>query len=509
MTALEPKDAWWRRLSPDSLSHDCPDWRVLETHISVIVLTGPWAYKFKKQVDFGFLDYSTLEKRRSCCERELECNVRYSQGLYDGVVKVIDQDGALHVVPIDSHPMPDVDVVDYGVRMRQFPQTALLSQQLEAGLPASNMDALARRLADWHRDWPASTGTRADFLNATEHWMRENFEHFDQHLNEPQRLDAIRQWSERQWESLAERMHRRWEIGRIKQCHGDLHLDNVLFWHDQFQLFDGIEFNRQLSEIDVANDLAFLLMELSEQGYRRHARRLLSSYLEQSHDYQAIDVMRFYLVYRALVRAKVNLIRQQQTSGLERTDFSEEGTAFLEFADRITTGGTPSLYLMHGVSGSGKSTVAMQMVEQMGVIRLRSDWVRKKLKGQADPDQKTAPEDLPQMYSKQSTEQTYQWLRTTAEQILQAGYSVVVDATFLERWQRQPFQQTADSNGVPFHLVTCGAARSELEQRLRDRGPDPSDATIEVLDQQFEKQDPIQECEESFVIPASQLVSLK
>ena len=487
---------------------ESPDgWRKIETHISVILLTGEDAYKFKKPLQLGFLDYSTLEKRRENCLKELEINRRFSEQLYLNLVAVIETDKQLRFV--DAQQVADSDdVLEYGVRMKQFPADSLLHDRLKAGLPTVAMDQLADVLAELHSRLPVTRFSADQFHEATKRWAKENFQYLRNHLVDFNTCQTLEQWTDQFWQDHQGIMAKRFQSGHVRRCHGDLHLENVLFWDEQFQLFDGIEFNDELSEIDVANDLAFLLMELSEHGYRSHARRLLSRYLERSQDYELIGVLRYYLVYRALVRAKVDLIRQQQTSQQERSRFSAAGKNYQEFAERIVEDGDPTLYLMHGVSGSGKSTVAMRMVEHLGVVRLRSDWVRKFQHDQSDPYQKTSVTELSRLYSQEATDKTYQWLLEQAALLLANGFSVAVDATFLSVAQRSPFQKLAESLGIDYRLVACHASRAELVRRLRERGSDPSDATVEVLDRQLHSHEPLLEAEASMVVTPEQLFSV-
>lgn len=487
------------------MPHPAPHWRFIETHISLILLTGHWAYKFKKPVSFGFLDYSTLELRKQSCERELEINNRYSHQIYDSLWCVIrDVAGNLSLRPADDSKEEKSTVVEYAVRMRQFPADSLLSEQLSAGMSVDRMDELADQLVQWHQRLPRAEWSEDEFPELTRRWALENFDYCQSNLKHPAQLDSYLEWTRRYQAELEERCCQRLRTGFVRQCHGDLHLENVLWLDQEFQLFDGIEFNRELSDIDVANDLAFLLMELSEHGYRSHARRLLNRYLELSEDYGSLFVLRYYLVYRAMVRAKVDLIRQVQEAGTP-AEFSTVGRAYLDFARRIVDGNTPVVYLMHGLSGSGKSTVALKMVETMGVIRLRSDWVRKRLAGMEDPNQKTESSKLSEMYSGEMGAKTYGWLLQRTAEILKAGYSVAVDATFLKKDQRQPFLRQAQQMGVECRIVACEASPEVLQKRLGQRQDDPSDATTAVVDRQREEMEAWLPQEESLVISADSI----
>ncbi|MEZ6095881.1 MAG: AAA family ATPase [Pirellulaceae bacterium] len=326
------------------------------------------------------------------------------------------------------------------------------------------------------------------------------------HLENAGEIQELETWTHKQLSIADSLLHDRATNGFLRSCHGDLHLDNVIFWNERFQFFDGIEFNEELSDIDVANDLAFLLMELAEHGYREHANRLLSTYLEQTRDYTSLEELRFYLVYRAMVRAKVDLIRQVQESGSDHAQLSDSGKRYLEFAHKTINVAKPTLYLMRGLSGSGKSTVAMKLVERLGAIRLRSDWIRKSLLGKSNPLEKTDSNELQQTYSHEATVATYDEMLRNAENVLRAGFSAIADATFLTREQRMPFEQLAQRMGVTYRIVACTAPDAELIRRLENRSADPSDATAETLVHQHQVMDSFTADERQNVVPAGKIV---
>jgi aminoglycoside phosphotransferase family enzyme/predicted kinase len=490
------------------MPHPSPQWQILETHVSVVVLTGEWAYKFKKPVSFGFLDYGSLERRRHFCERELELNRRYSQDLYLGLSALVAlPSGSWKLIPVEEVSSGKATVLEYAVRMRQFPQSALLSHQLKACLSDEFIMSLADMLVGLHQTLPRSTFLPDEFVEVTRRWVLENFEHFESHLLDPNSLCDLKAWTQSQLDRMRSAMARRCETGHVRECHGDLHLDNVLFLDGQFQLFDGIEFNRELSEIDVINDLAFLLMELSEHGYAGISRCMLTSYLERAGDYSALHELRLYLVYRSLVRAKVDLIRRCQVVESERSDFGESGKAYLAYARRVAQPSRPRLYVMHGLSGSGKSTVAMQIVSRAGAIRVRSDWIRKRLMGHDDPHEKTSVEDLAKTYSTEISRATYAHLLAIAEEVLSAGFSVVADATFLKQTWREQFLAMARKKEVECRIVSCQASEQVLAKRLASRGADPSDATIETVRLQMQEVDAWTETELPLVVNATQLIA--
>ncbi|HBA65627.1 MAG TPA: aminoglycoside phosphotransferase, partial [Methylococcaceae bacterium] len=284
----------------------------METHISWILLTGEFAYKIKKPVDFGFLDFSTLEKRRFCCLEELRLNRRFSSSLY------------LDLVPITGSPektqMGGAGMaIEYAVKMRQFDQLGLMSMRAENGLLSTDdIDGIAGIVSRFHNNTetanPESSYGEPDDIK---HWSEENFQHIEPLLtdaSEIRRLKSLHAWNRNEWQQKAELMRQRKRQGFIRECHGDLHLGNIALIDGQVTPFDCIEFNPMLRWIDVASEIAFIFMDLLHRRFEPFAWRLLNRYLQQTGDYQGLALLHYYLVYRALVRAKVALLRMQQDS---------------------------------------------------------------------------------------------------------------------------------------------------------------------------------------------------
>jgi hypothetical protein len=472
--------------------------RLIETHISWVVLTGKYAYKVKKPVHFDFLDYSTLEMRRRQCERECEIGRSYAPEIYLDVVSIRARDGRL-LVGISGG-----QVIDYAVRMKEFDQDQLLDRQLAAGrVRTEEMDALATQVAHYH-----AQAARVDLppTLAVERAIEpvgDNFRYLRRHLSASAYRGEIRElerWTDDEIAALRPWFAERAAGGRIRECHGDLHLGNLLrVDHPPFFLaFDPIEFNARLSQIDTINEVAFLMMELHEHGYPAHARRWINQYLESTDDYAGVRGLRYYLIYRALVRAKVDLIRRTQTIGRQQTSFSQEGWRYVRYARQVAVAQPPTLWLTHGFSGSGKSTRAMRLVEERGLFRIRSDVIRKRALG-IDTLAKTPDSRLEEAYSRELTERVYERMAQACEQVLQAGSSPIADAAFLQRAQRQKFRELADRLGVRWKIIACAAPRDELERRLAQRGPDPSDATQAVLARQVDAAEPLDELEQSAI----------
>ena len=382
--------------------------------------------------------------------------------------------------------------------MQRFPDDALLSQRLQTGKIANaEVFQLAAAVADFHR--------RARLANSQEPWgspalvLREMIDNFHDVRSAflltplPDRSrDSLRQlegWSQSAFESLQRELVIRGEQGMVRECHGDLHLANVIRWQDRWTPFDGIEFNEEFRWIDVLSDAAFLAMDFAAQGHLDLSRSFINAYLEQTGDYGGLPVLRWYQVYRAMVRAKVAAIRAQQPGQTSEAEASERKDCLdhVDLASQLADKQPSRLWITHGVSGSGKTIGTEQLIQQHGAIRLRSDVERKRLFG-LNARQRPEGELQHQVYSERTTEQTYERLRELAASLLRVGESVVVDATFLQRRHRDLFGKLASEQGVPFAIRSFSADRAELERRIAARighDEDASDANLQVLQLQL------------------------
>ena len=472
---------------PEAYPHPVQSIQRVETHISWVILTGEHAYKIKKPVDLGFLDYSTLEKRHFYCHEELRLNRRLAAPLYLGLSRIT---GPAEQARMDG----EGEVLEYAVHMRQFPAEDQFDHLLAAGrLEEAHLEALAEDIARFHRTLAEPAPPEGDF-GAPEvviRPMRENFEHLE---GTDPRLPALHRWTEDSFQRLRPRLEERRRQGWIRECHGDLHLGNIVLWDGRPLPFDGIEFDPYLRWIDVQSELAFLTMDLEDRGRRDLAFLTLNTYLAHTGDYAGLAVLPFYQVYRAMVRAKVSHIRLTQP-GLgsdERARLQQEFHQYLALAERYTRPRPPTLILTSGVSGSGKSWLARRLAMLGGAIHLRSDVERKRLFG-LPPLARTHAAPDTDIYTPEATAATYRRLRELAETVLTAGYPVIVDATFLGHDQRAPFLALAEHLGIPCHILHATAPRSVLEARVRqrtERGHDPSEADLAILERQLQKIEP-------------------
>ncbi len=472
---------------PAVYPHPVANLSIMETHISWVILTGDFAYKIKKPVNFGFVDFSTLEKRHNDCEQELRLNRRLAAAIYLDLVAIKIRQGGLSIGG-------EGKIVDYAVKMRQFPQSAQMDNRLaQGGVRQADMDSIAHYIARFHQSIPvASTdmsyGDQRHIYQPVEQnfiQISENNIHADQHQAA---LSELASWSSTTFTILAPVFIQRKQQGYIRECHGDLHLRNLVWLNHQPMAFDCMEFNLSLRWIDVISDIAFLIMDLQYRQQTPMANRLLNAYLEDTGDYTGLRTLPFYLCYRAMVRAKVNVLRLRQSAIFEKGEKATIAAyqSYLQLARGYTEKHQPRLIIMRGVSASGKSTVSQQIVDFCGYIRIRSDIERKRLfhplieKSHAD-----TVEINHGLYSEAATTQTYQRLLFLCTQIINAGYRVVVDAAFLHYAQRQPFEQFACSRNIPWRIVETTAPTEVLKQRIVARKNDVSDATIEVLEYQL------------------------
>ncbi len=467
----------------------------LQTHISHVLLAGDYAYKVKKPLNLGFLDFTSLARRKYYCEEELRLNGRLAPDLY------------LDCIPISGSAAeprlgdPSGPVIDYAVRMRRFPQTALLDQWLAAGkLELRHLDALARRLAKFHRAIPAADpATSLGTPERVQQPMLDNFSHTRPLLVDPAELATladVERWTLNAFSRLRPLLAERKAGGWIREGHGDLHLGNmVLTESGQVMIFDCIEFNDDFRWIDVMNDLAFLTMDLRSRQATPFAQRVLNAYLEYSGDFAGAALLDYYQVYRAMVRAKINAIQASQESIPEaaRTAAREQCRAYLHLALTLTCPAAPFLLITHGVSGSGKSRRTGQLLEMFpGAIRIRSDVERKRLFGLGPLDDSRSA--LGQgLYTPDASARTYQRLYELADRLLDARHPVLVDATFQKRDHRQPFRELAARHGVPFILLDCIGEPATLRERVavrRARGDDAAEADVAVLERQLQYDEP-------------------
>lgn len=472
---------------PRCYSHPVTDVQVLETHISWVLLAGDYAYKIKKPLNLGFLDFSSLEKRRHYCEEELRLNRRLAPALYLDVTAITGSVDQPQLSAQDS-----AGAFEYAVRMRRFPQEARLDFQLNAGrLTPQDMDAVAQRVADFHRHTPcADSDSPYGEPGTVQAPVRENFAQIGPLLSgetDRRALALLAEHSEKQFAALAPLLAERKARGAIRECHGDLHLANLARLTSGITAFDCIEFDPALRWIDVISEAAFLVMDLQHRGRTDLAYRFLNAYLQNTGDYEGITVLPYYLAYRAMVRAKVAAIEaDQHHDGTPGPEYH----AYTKLARRLGDPCAGAVILTHGFSGSGKTWLSQRLLESLPAVRVRSDVERKRLFG-LDADADSGSALGAGIYSTQASDETYARLLEVARTAAKTGYPVLVDATFLERARRRPFLELARQLNVPSAIVDCQTAERELRRRVADRTGDASEADLTILQRQLQNHDPL------------------
>jgi aminoglycoside phosphotransferase family enzyme/predicted kinase len=484
----EPTDRLIHALMrPELYDHPVQGFRLVETHISYVLLTGAFAYKIKKPVDMGFLDFSTIENRRHFCEEELRLNRRLAPELYLAVVPI----GGTPDAPVWNGPGP---AIEYAVKMREFPQEAQLDRVLfEGRLRPEHIDGLAAQLAAFHGSIPAAApGTPFGTPEGVAKPVLDNFGPIRARFSdsrEAAQLARLEDWTEKTHRALTGDFLARKKDGFVRECHGDMHLANMVLIDDGVLIFDCIEFNENLRWIDVMSEIAFLTMDLDDRERPDLSRRVLNAYLEITGDYGGLRVLRFYQVYRALVRAKVACIRLGQ-AGLSDSDqrlTRKQYRTYEALAETYTAAPSPWLAITHGLSGSGKTTLSRMLLEASGAIRIRTDVERKRLFGLA-PEARTASGMDQGLYAPDATERTYRKVADQARSVLAAGFPVIADGAFLKRNQRRILRSVAEESKAPFVILDLVADEFSLQSRLAERtraGRDASEADLAVLKNQI------------------------
>jgi aminoglycoside phosphotransferase family enzyme/predicted kinase len=475
---------------------------VLQTHISSVLLAGEFAYKLKKPFDLGFLDFTTLAARKHYCEEELRLNRRFSPDLYLGVVPITG-------TPQSPKLGGDGPAIEYAVKMQRFPPDSLLTEVLARGkLDLEQIDELARDVADLHaRVDAAPADGRFGTPRSIHAHASQNFEQIRPLLaTDAQRasLNTLARWTDEAFEGLESTFASRLREGSVRECHGDMHAGNMVIIDHRIRLFDCIEFNEAFRWIDVMSEIAFFVMDMLSHDRADIAYRFLNGYLEQAGDYAGLAVLRYYLVFRAVVRAKVAAMGASQPAISER-ERREAWCCYQHYIDLaldLSKPLAPLLIVMHGLSGSGKSTVAAQLAERFGAIRIRSDVERKRLFGlkALDDSASAVPGGI---YTREATERTYARLHDLAHEMLRAGFSVILDATYLKRAERDAARTIAGEGRWRCIVLSCQAAPEELRRRVSHRlqtGKDAAEADLRVLEQQFQWVEPIAAEEPAVVV---------
>jgi aminoglycoside phosphotransferase family enzyme/predicted kinase len=486
-------------LTPSAFPHAIDRLAIRETNLSWVILTGPYAYKIKKSVELNFIDTSTLETRRHLCEEELRLNQRQAADLYMDVIAITrDADG----VRVGGHG----GIIEYAVRMKQFDSSEELSALLERGtVSTQDIVDFAERVAEFHASAPRAP-CALEYLH-TEHLhdaVLGNLAILLSHLDADTRLPEIGSlidWTHDFLHDSLTHLHTREQSGFIRECHGDLHARNVVRWRGRLIPFDCLEFDPKLRWIDVMSDVAFMVMDLGAHGRRDLEFSFLNSYLEHTGDYDGVRLLPFYAVYRALVRAMVDSLGAEHDLD-HREEFCRRLRMRVKTASAFIRGPAPALLIMHGPSGSGKSSLSERLAARLGAVRIRSDLERKRLAGVRSADVRDRGFERG-IYTPEFSHRTYARLLECTEGCLKGGVNVIVDAAFLDGADRRLFRALGAQQAVQHVIVSCKADRSVLTKRIEMRQQshvDPSEADVAVLDRQLQSLEPLSAGERGHVI---------
>ncbi|WP_321368121.1 AAA family ATPase [uncultured Desulfuromusa sp.] len=491
--------------NPSCYNHPANKVKLVETHISWVFLAGAFAYKLKKPVNFGFLDFSTLNKRHYYCLEELRLNRRFAPQLYLDVVSI----GGSPEKPV----IGGVPAIDYLVKMKRFSREDELDRLLQKNdLSAAIIRQFAGYLANIHQQAP-QVAANSFFGSLASIWSpaQENFAQLRPLLTgaaHQLQLAELENWSRSRLDNLLSLITERKEQGYIRECHGDAHLANMVWFNEKPLLFDCIEFNDNLRCIDVINDTAFLTMDLENRGAKKLSWTFLNHYLQQNGDYPALPLLNYYKSYRALVRAKVIGLRLSQPGldPIEQENNHNLLQSYLNLSSDYSQSRATPLIICHGFSGSGKSTFCNQLAATYGAVHILSDVERKRLHG-FNSESKSHSGIEAGIYTWQASQKTYSRLQELAATIIKAGFPVIVDATFLKQQQRRKMRKLADQLQVPFAILDFPLSKTDLfhrvELRSRRKG-EVSEATPAVLEQQLKTAQPLTTAEEQVTIKVQQ-----
>ncbi|MDP2809315.1 MAG: AAA family ATPase [Rhodocyclaceae bacterium] len=488
-------------LDPRCYPHAADRVELVETHASWLLLAGDFAYKIKKAITLPFLDYGTLARREAFCRAELVLNRRLAPDLY------------VDVMPIGGTPaQPRLGVlpaIEWAVRMRRFDEKGRLDRVASRGeLQPADLSQLAATLCAFQAAAAvAAPGTRFGAPDQVLAAAQENFVELRQLLpqtGQPQ-VEQLARWTEAEFARRAADFAARKAGGYVREGHGDLHLANLVLIDGHVTPFDCIEFNEDFRWNDTASEIAFVWIDLLDHRRPGLAAWLLNAWLETGGDFQALAVLRFYAVYRAVVRAKVAALRARQEGAGQRLADLDSSLVYLQLAWQIAAPPAPTLVITCGLSGSGKTTASSaRLLDPIAaaagnIVRLRSDVERKRLFGLAPPDNSGSTLDGG-IYTADATTRTYARLHALASTLLAAGWPVIVDAAFLRREERAAFRALAAELGVGFGILATAAPTEELRRRLMARSGDASEATVAVLEKQLTWFEPLDEGERACVI---------
>ncbi|MBT1071804.1 AAA family ATPase [Pelotalea chapellei] len=481
---------------------------LVQTHVSWIFLTETHAYKIKKPVDFGFLNFSTIDRRRFYCNEEVKYNRRLCPDIYEGVVE-------LRKTPDGAAFYGEGPVLDYAVKMKRLPAARMLDQLvIKKEITSDEMKEVARLIAEFHRNAPTSS-TIAEYgsLDRIMFNWQENFEQampFENTTLPAVEREYIRTWVNNFVTENAAHLNERVQNGFIRECDGDIHLENICLHNDKVCIFDCIEFNERFRCCDTAADVAFLLMDLDFHGRHDLAETVVNTYMEISDDRGILLLIDFYKIYRAFVRGKVEsfILNDPSIDQVDRKKVLARAIGYFRLARGYIQRRKlqQTLFITCGLMGSGKSTLAAQLSLELGLPLISSDIVRKKLAG-LDPETPVPVSYGEGIYSHEKNKDTYKELIKLAEAELAAGRSVIIDAAFIRKQNRTQCLSCASQYAAAFVILHLSCNDTENRRRLAERSTESrsvSDGRFELLALQQQEFEPPEEQEGMLIsLPAA------
>jgi len=472
-------------LSPNTYPHLPTEIKHIQTHASDVFVAAPYVYKIKKPVDFGFLDYSTLEKRKYFCEKEYELNKMLCCSAYIGIEIISLKDGKLKLGPGD-------ETIEYSVKMNLLPEQYFLHNLLREGeVSKDDFSKIAEKLMDYYMsqlpsDFIGTFGQPENIKSIID----DNISTSKKFLNETitaNSYNTLKSYNDTIFKNKSGIFIKRMRDGWIRDCHGDLRLEHINLSNNDICIYDCIEFNEKFRYIDIASDIAFLSMDLDYNGYYKFSDFFIDEISGLMNDENINDVLDFYKCYRAIVRGKVDSLKsfEPEVPEDERSRARKNAELFYKLALKYSLfGSRPAIIVVSGVIGTGKSTIAKALTEELSFDVISSDIVRKKISGVPKFERKYEGYDAG-LYSGDVTEKTYSEMFDVAEDIIKNGKSAIIDASFSKKKWREHIVKLSKNFDSRIYFIETQTPINVIEQRLIAREREQktvSDARLEILD---------------------------
>lgn len=462
--------------NPALYPHAVKYFKVIETHISYILLTGQFAYKIKKPIKFSFIDYSTLKKRKEYYYQEFELNQRLAPELY---LQVIPITGSIENPTFNCQNSPEIEFM---IQMKEFKQTDLLPNRLlNQKLSEQHIYQLSQMIAQYHQEAPTTVKPSLGNPKTIHKYTMDNFKEIFQLSPwiESIRIQSVNDWCQSEMIQLNPIFLKRKENQKIKKCHGDLHLSNMALYQNHICIFDCLEFNEEIRWIDPISEIAFLIMDLIYYHKKEWAFLFLNQYLELTCDYTGLPLLTYYLVYRALVRSKVNFISYQN---IQNPVYLESAIQYFKLCEFFIQKNTkPCILMMHGLSGSGKSFVSQKISHILPGIRIRTDIIRQNILSSIPKNQ---------WYQDHHIDAVYQHMLSILKTLIGQPYTIILDGTFLSRRHRNQFYALSQKLNISWGIISMEVDLDQIQSKILNAHPDKaSDATFKIVKEQHQYQD--------------------